>query len=384
MVDLIISGIVIVLITIYKIILNKKYKITNETKLYISIKKQNKILYIISIIIFITTFIFIYVIYGFNKDTLYIPLTISIISLPLIDIELYKKYFTDEEQYAHIKRIITKLKPSKELENKFKKAGILITDDKDKNTNDCETIECKKDLEKLYNNIMISRSLNDKYTNTIEYNYRLLTPLAITYLLLTFIEFPFEYYLSFILIIKLLMILSSNYIYMKIPFDKDVETRKPKPLNIFIERQEILFLLIEILSITFTICIIYMYLLLINAQMNLLNGIFITIYLYSIIFTTIVHYSENAFIKNIIKIIKNIRLIIFIIILIIFTILINYITIFDTINMGLRNYFAALFLALLFSLPYELIKLARYTTVKGVKKNGKNNKKHKRSKSNNS
>ena len=384
MVDLIISGIVIVLITIYKIILNKKYKITNETKLYKSIKKQNKILYIISIIIFITTFIFIYVIYGFNKDTLYIPLTISIISLPLIDIELYKKYFTDEEQYAHIKRIITKLKPSKELENKFKKAGILITDDKDKNTNDCETIECKKDLEKLYNNIMISRSLNDKYTNTIEYNYRLLTPLAITYLLLTFIEFPFEYYLSFILIIKLLMILSSNYIYMKIPFDKDVETRKPKPLNIFIERQEILFLLIEILSITFTICIIYMYLLLINAQMNLLNGIFITIYLYSIIFTTIVHYSENAFIKNIIKIIKNIRLIIFIIILIIFTILINYITIFDTINMGLRNYFAALFLALLFSLPYELIKLARYTTVKGVKKNGKNNKKHKRSKSNNS
>ena len=83
-----------------------------------------------------------------------------------------------------------------------------------------------------------------------------------------------------------------------------------------------------------------MYLLLINGAMRILNTIFITIFIYC--------------------------------------------NIFNTIKMGLKNYSSSIIVAFICSISYELIKLARYTTVKGVKKNVKNNKRNKRSKSNNS
>ena len=384
MVDLIISGIIILIITIYKIIVNIKYKDNYKNELYKKIKKQNTILYIVTIIIFIIALITTFIDQGITKNIIYIPITISVLALPLNSIELYKIYFKDEEKYTYIKKIITKEKITKELEKKYKLANIIITDDKKQITNDNTTIECNKKLDKLYEKIMNARSLHNRYINTIEYNYRTLGPLLITYILLAIIRFPIEYYLSLSLSLKLYTIISSNILYMKLPYDKDVETRLPKPLNMFIEKQEILFILIEILALVFGICIVYMYLLLINGAMRILNTIFITIFIYCNIFTTLVHFSESPLYKNIIKAIINIRFIIYLLISILFTIMINYVYIFNTIKMGLKNYSSSIIVAFICSISYELIKLARYTTVKGVKKNVKNNKRNKRSKSNNS
>ena len=82
MVDLIISGIIILIITIYKIIVNIKYKDNYKNELYKKIKKQNTILYIVTIIIFIIALIATIIDQGITKNIIYIPITISVLTIP--------------------------------------------------------------------------------------------------------------------------------------------------------------------------------------------------------------------------------------------------------------------------------------------------------------
>jgi hypothetical protein len=85
-------------------------------------------------------------------------------------------------------------------------------------------------------------------------------------------------------------------------------------------------------------------------------------------------------IKNIIKSFKNIRMIIYLLIIIFITIIINFVTILGTDNIGIQNYFVCIIFGLIPLLILEIIKLARFTTMKGKKKNvPKNNKRHKKS-----
>lgn len=378
MIDIIIALIIIFIFLICTLIINKKYYVEKETHTYIEMKKISKILFVITLILFIIEFILLYFKTNSIIKSLYMSICIAILLVPITFINLYKIIFKDEYKYVHIKQVITNLNVDKKTLNKYHFAGIKLTDKYEKK--DLEIVEENEDLDKLYDKIVKSRSVHNNFLKIIKYNIISYIPILISYIFLPIMGFPFDYSLSLSLLIKLYLFLTSILLYKNLPYDKDVERRQPAPPDFFVEKQEIFFSVFEGFFISVGINIVYMYLLIMGGDLNQANTILITMYLLSNLINTLVHYSERPLYKNIFISLKNYYYIIYFIITILFTILINYITIYNTVNIGLRNYFASLSVAFVFSITYEIIKLARYTTVKGDKKNEyKNNKKYKRS-----
>lgn len=378
MIDIIITLIIIFIFLICTLIINKKYHVEKETHTYIELKKISKILFVITLILFIIEFILLYFKTNSIIKSLYMSICIAILLVPITFVNLYKIIFKDEYKYVHIKQVITNLNVDKKTLNKYRFAGIKLTDKYEKK--DLEIVEENEDLDKLYDKIVKSRSVHNNFLKIIKYNIISYIPILISYIFLPIMGFPFDYSLSLSLLIKLYLFLTSILLYKNLPYDKDVERRQPATPDFFIEKQEIFFSIFEGFFISVGINIVYMYLLIMGGDLNQANTILMTMYLLSNIINTLVHYSERPLYKNIFISLKNYYYIIYFIITILFTILINYITIYNTVNIGLRNYFASLSVAFVFSITYEIIKLARYTTVKGDKNNEyKNNKKYKRS-----
>lgn len=114
--------------------------------------------------------------------------------------------------------------------------------------------------------------------------------------------------------------------------------------------------------------------------MNLALSLLLITFLFNNIFITYTLYSESAMIKNIYKSLKNIRVIFYVISLIIISIILNFSTFLGTKNIGLQNYLVSIAFGLIPLLVIEIIKFARYTSMKGTKKNArKNNKRSKKS-----
>ena len=124
----------------------------------------------------------------------------------------------------------------------------------------------------------------------------------------------------------------------------------------------------------------YMYFLASSTTQTYANTIFYLTFIFSNIFLTYVNLGESLTIKNMIQIIKNKYLFIYTILLVLISIILYYINIFGTERIGIQNIIATIIVSALVTLIYDLVKLARYTTMKGSKKNEhKNNKKLRRS-----
>lgn len=380
MVDLIVTISIILIFIIYTLI-NSKKNINKNSNIYLKTKKIIILLYILSIIIFLIELIANSIIDKLSINTLLISLTIGITLLPISITNLYKTTFNDEEEYLSINKVITTIKPTDKLIKKYKKAGIIIENITKKinkqNTN--EIIYEYNNLDNLYLKIMNARVTYDNYIKALKYNFITYIPLLLIYIFVPLAGFPFLYRYPLMFIYKLVTLINTELIYKHLPYDNDVENRKPKPYNMFIEKQEILFTIIETLVITFALSIVYMYILAADGNIVLANSILMILFTFTNIFITIVHISEKPLYKNIIIIFKNIRLIIWLIIMLLLSYLISYAHTYNIYYIGIQNYSGCILIGFLFTLTYEIIKLARYTTVKGVKKNVKNNKKHKRS-----
>lgn len=418
--NLIISLILIILIIIYEIIQVKKNKTIYERKLYNKSKKLIKILYLLSFILFFISLlvnIFTFNTNPTNKEfaTFIInAISIALLICPLSLTNLYRISFKDEEKYSHIKTIITniydlniikKLKKAgintiiinknisntkiptiKENEiNKshLKKTLIIESDNKnilDKLLNNQNTIKEFTNLETLYNKIYNSRGVHDNYIRTIKYLIITYLSLILSYIFLSIMGFPVIYNLLLVLILKTITILTSNYLYRKMPYDNDIAIRKVKDENIFIGKQEILITILTSFIVFFVTNIPYMFTLAQGASTQFANTLFILLVLYSNLFITISLLSESNIFINIFKSLKNIRMILFILLCVIITIVINKTSYFDTKNIALPNIISCILFGFIPCLFNELSKLARFTTQRGVKKNGtKNNKKYKRS-----
>ena len=190
--------------------------------------------------------------------------------------------------------------------------------------------------------------------------------------------FPFPYTLSLTLLIKLSTLLISHHIYNKLPYDTDINTRTVRDKNIYLYKQEKFLMFFQISLIMIGMSLPYMYFIAYGTTLAYANTVLFLTFIFSNIFLTIVNLSEEITIKNIIKIFKSLPIIIYIISLIIITIILYYLNIFQTEQISLRNYLASAFVALISTIIYDITKFARYTTLKGSKKNEhKNNKKHK-------
>lgn len=422
--NLIISTILLVLIIILNIYQKRKATEVYKDTLYQKTNKLKKILYLLSFFTFIVVLIINLIVLG-NDPSIKTTITYLINSLsmfilvsPLTLSNLYINYFKNEEKLSHIKTIITN-KIDDKLLKKFKKADIniiLLSKEKhdlklknieetqikkslltknlhiqtdnlnllDKLINKENTIQEFKNIQKLYNDIYNARGTHDNYIRNIKYIIRTYLSLIISYIFLLIMEFPVVYNILLIIILKIFTILTSNLVYRKLPYDKDIMERKVKDKNIILGKQETFLTIIESFCISFAITLPYMFVLSQGSSQELANTIYYIVFIYIELFLTFSNISDSFIIVNIFKSIKNIRLILYTIISILLVVFFNYTSIFNTRNIYLQNNLSCLLFSLVPVIFIELTKLSRYLSMKGKKKNElKDNKKQRRSKSNN-
>ena len=423
--NIIISIILFCIIIIFNVYQKKRVKNIYKDTLYNKISNLKKILYIFSIITFIIVLILNIVIYGNITDTKttisYIvnALSICILTSPITISNLYICYFKDEERISHIKTIVTN-NINSNLLKKFKKADINIIylsskendfklktiEEKDiqkslltKNIqiktdnlniidnliNKENTIKEYKNTTELYNKIYNARGTHDNFIRGLKYTIRTYLAIIISYILLLIMGFPFTYNLLLAIILKIFTIITTNIIYKKMPYDKDIMERKVKDKNVVLGKQELLFTIIESFYISFVITLPYMYIMSQGGTQEFANTTYYLIFIYSELFIIYSNISESFILINIFKSFKNIYLILYSIFNILIILLLNFTTIFNTRNIYLHNNISCILFSLIPIVFIEITKLARYFTLKGKKKNeNKNNKKQRRSKSNNS
>lgn len=399
--NLIISFIILFLIITYKIIINKKSKNNYKGPLFNKIKKITLIFILLSLLIFIIALLF-----NLNnniKTIIFNALSIGLLSYPIYLQTSYNSYFKDEEKLSHIKTIVTNIYDEKSIK-KFNKEGInlivlssSIKKTKIKTISDTEisrkllknnliikttnqkildkiidkkhTYYSFEELDNAYTLINNARGKNDNFIRTFKYLILTHLPLILSYLFLSVIGFPIEYNLLLTIIFKLFIILTSELVYKKMPYDVDITTRAPKEDEIIMGKQEMFFTIITSFIIFFVITIPYMLIISQGGSQAFANTLFFNTFIYSNIFITLSLISESNILKNLLKALTNFRLIIYILICIVITLIFNYTKYFNTRNIELHNFISCILFSLISILFLEVIKLARYTTIKGVKKN---------------
>ena len=399
-----------------KIINYKKYPTINKESLLLQHeKKLCKILTIISVILIPFLLITNHILNEYTLiNNILNTLSVIILLLPISIHNLYNTYIKNEEETLYTKTIITTKEISKKLLKQINKSHINVVFITTKETNlnlpiinkeDIKTKELRKNIiinsnsyktiinkynqklnyiytdnvEETYNTIIESRGVCDNYIRTIKYNIITNSSLLLSMFFINYIMgFPFPYTLSLTLLIKLSTLLISHHIYNKLPYDTDINTRTIRDKNIYLFKQEKFLMFFQISLIMIGMSLPYMYFIAYGTTLTYANTVLFLTFIFSNIFLTIVNLSEEITIKNIIKIFKSLPIIIYIISLIIITIILYYLNIFQTEQISLRNYLASAFVALISTIIYDITKFARYTTLKGSKKNEhKNNKKHK-------
>ena len=411
MANMIVSIIILVIIIFLEMINCKKYPEKTTGELHNKYKKLLKKLYILSIIAFIIIFIIGIISEGFSLKTIIDAISFLIITLPLSLNHLYNICFENDKHIEYTKTIVTNKFYSIKDIKKLNKAGINViilsskktdlklktitekeipTSKLNKNliikTTNLNIIEHNEDFyydfseENTINLLTLSRGKHDNFIRTIKFNITTNIILIVPYIFFHIIGFPITYKLSFALSYKLIMILISNYLYPKLPYDTDIMDRSVKPKEILIGKQELSLSIIQSFLVIFALTIPYMYLLASGATIELVNTIFLIGFTYSLLFITIINLSEKLFILNLIQCFKSIKLTMMIITTILMSLFIYFIPLFNTKPISLQNYISTILIVLIFTLIFDITKFARYTTTKRSKKNGnKNNKKYRRS-----
>lgn len=395
--NIIISLIVLLLIILFKIFLVKKNKLVFKKDLYQQAHKLNIFLYCFSFLIFLIALFISSKNSTSSLEIIINALSIALIPFPLTINTLYLTTFKDEEKISHTKTIVTNIYDAK-LIKAFNKSGInvlvlsnkkiktkitTITEDEIDNVSLRKNLIIKtsnldllnklpktttyyefNNLDDAYNKIYNARGVADNYIRTIKYNINTYLPLLLCYFTFTIAGFPTINNLLLILLLKVYTIIVSEFVYKKMPFDTDINIRKPKPVSIFIGRQELFINIMESFCIVFAIAVPYMFTLAQGVTLNFANTIYFISFLYVNIFMTYSLFSEHNIFYNIFKSLKSIRLDLYVLISIGITIIFNYFTYFTTRNVGLKNYFSSLIVSLVPILIFELTKFARFTTTR--------------------
>lgn len=407
-INILISIILFILLIIIKVIINKKNSTIYKKELYNYNKKYTKILYLLSLLLFIISLIINLKTYGNDPSIkatityLINSLSIALLLIPTSQSSLYYSYFIDEERYTYTKTIITN-EYNPELLKKFNRAGlnvIVLTTKKikskittiseqeinskllkknliiktdnysclDKLINQETTYIAINNLSSSFYTLYKARGTHDNYIRASKYLITTYLPLILSYLFLSILGFPVTYNILLIVLLKLFTFYTSNYLYKKLPYDTDIMERKPININNLFSKQELIFVIFESLFIFFVLNLPFMYIQAEGGSVSFSNTLYYIIFIYTNLFITFSNISDSNIIKNFIKSIKIYHLVIFTIICILITLLFNYTTIFTTRNIYLKNYISTIILSIIAISLNELIKLARFTSMKGSKK----------------
>ena len=409
----IIFSLIVLLIIIYiKDTQAQKSRNNYHGPLYYRLTNTNRFLIIISILIFIIITIIDYNTHTYDRSWLSFitvvlnGLSVAVLALPISISNIYNTIFKDEEKLLNTKYLVTDIY-DKRMIYKFNKAGInVIVLTKEELNTKIKTISEKsykktvidgnliiktdnlkitknldnavyefKSLKSCYKRIENAREKADTIARILKYNILTYLPLALLYFLLVITSFPAVYSILITLLMKLITTAATEYVYRYIPSDIDLMDRKPVVNGKIIGFQELVFIIFTSVCILFCYSLPYQFIISEGGTINFALALLLTTFVFSNIFVTYTLYSERAIITNIIKSIKNWRIDTYVIVMIILSILVNVTTWLGTKNVGFHNYLVCIVFALIPLLILEIIKLARFTTSKGEKKNGsKNNK----------
>lgn len=406
---------------ISKIIGKRKNKVIYNYSFFQLIKKLKFLCYIFSFILFFITLFIQFQVYGLsvsNKEAfiyLLYAFSISFLAMPFIIDILYFKTSFKEDKLCYIQLVITnlfdevmikKLNKSgiqvivlnKKVDGKNRKIILPIIEEKDLlllskeellqnrivktdnlqilNEKVDKAITCYwwDDLGKLYNEIRESRGIYDNYIRSVKYVMTIILSLLFSYFCLHIMGFPNLISIFFLVLVKVWLLCASLFIYNKMPYDTDIMERLPMNRKVLFTKQDILFLFIQSFIILFVMDIPYMFVLAEGGTKEFANTLFYIIFIYVNLFITFSYVSEANLFKNMIKGVKNKRLLLFTICCILITISLLFCAIFGTNNIGLLNYGSCVVFGLIGASFNELVKFARYRTLKGKKKNAiKNN-----------
>lgn len=407
----------LLIITLKTINIIKNKTINKDSVLYKNEKKLTIIFLIISIIIFV--FSFLNNKFYYKQDLLnnfLNSLSIFVLTLPLSINNLYNTYIKNEEKLCYTKTIITNKLISKKTLKKINNSHINVVTITEDNKKMNLPVYSKKELniklmrknivikskiykdiiskynykqnfiyttepEKTYNNIINARGVFDNYLRSIKYILTTYIPIITSIIVINYImQLPFTYSINLSLLTKLLTIIICHYLYKKLPFDTDIPRRKQRDKNIYLYKQEIILLIFQIFPIFVGISLPYTYFIAYGTSQTYANTTMFIIIIFINLFITFVNLSEDIMLKNFSQIIKNKFLVIYTILSISIIIFFNYIHIFYTEKLDIKNITGCIIVAFIFTVCYDIIKFARYTTTKGIKKyDSKNNKKYKRS-----
>lgn len=292
-----------------------------------------------------------------------IPMLVLCIPLSFRNIKI------NNEDFVYAKNINYSKDVSKSDEKLFMKAGLKFNKE-----NNERTIKWKKDLNTLYDELNESRGNVDNYVKSITFVIVSTLLLSLGYVIVLFNGFPINLTLSNALLIKLLIIITSRYIYPKMPFDTDLMERDSRVVNKLYNKQEIFLMLFQLLFMIFGLSIPFMYFMAGGISHNICFLIMLITYLYMLLFYTFMMLTEKVLLKNIMYLFKNIYLIIYTLLVIGSSLLLN--NIFEYVDV--HNYLACIIVSLISIIFYDLIKFARYATIRKRDKNAvKSNKKNK-------
>lgn len=290
-----------------------------------------------------------------------IPLLILCIPLSFRNIKI------KNEDLVYAKKINYKVEVTKKEERLFNKAGLSFSKTIEKGI-----ITWKDDLQSLFDNLHDARGLVDNYVKSITFVIVATLLLSLGYIIVLLNGFPINLSLTNALLIKLLIIITSRYIYPKLPFDTDLMIRKPRIENKLYNKQEMFLIVFQLLFMIFGLSIPFMFFMTGGIDYDICFLIMLITYLYMLFFYTLMMLTEKILLKNILYLFKNIYLLLYLILIVGCSLLLN--NIFKYIS--IRNYLACAIVALLSIIFYDFIKFARYTTIrKDVKNEIKNNKK---------
>lgn len=290
-----------------------------------------------------------------------VPLLILCIPLSFRNIKI------KNEELVYAKKINYKGEVTKKEERSFNKAGLSFS-----KTSEKGIITWKDDLQSLFDNLHDARGLVDNYIKSITFVIVATLLLSLGYIIVLLNGFPINLSLTNALIIKLLIIITSRYIYPKLPYDTDLMIRKPRIENKLYNKQEIFLIVFQLLFMIFGLSIPFMFFMTGGINYDTCFLIMLITYLYMLFFYTLMMLTEKILLKNILYLFKNIYLVLYLILIVGCSLLLNNILKY----ISIRNYLACAIVALLSIIFYDFIKFARYTTIrKEVKNEVKNNKK---------
>lgn len=264
--------------------------------------------------------------------------------------------FSLKDEYSGIDKIYCKEEIDKKELSLFKKAHIKVIKSKEKSTYE----------KNIYQKIKKSRCEYDNFLKAKNYIYTTYLPIVISYFLFLLLGFPFKITIEISLLCKIITLFVTEYVYKKIPCEKDIMKRRPYNLDHLQELQEQFFLFMQVALVLFSLTLPYMFFIVNIENVEISFTIYLLVFVFSNLFVTLYEYSDSAIAKNIVECRNTKAMLIYIIGIALASIGIFF---FRKPIVGVQNYIACLITSIFFVTPLELIKLARFTKIKGVRNN---------------